>query len=223
MEFEVLEIYTIFMLMQQDVRLYIIEDDQLILESLRSLIDREDGFSFVGGSSNAEEGIEELMHLDVDVLLLDVSLPGMNGVEATLQIREIKPDLNIVILTVHEEAEIVISALRNGAVGYLLKGTAPTNLFSGIKEVLNGGAPISPSIARYLVETFRVDNIPILSERELEVLNKLSDGNNNSQIAKELFVSANTIKAHIKSIYRKMHVHTRAEAVKKGILKGLIK
>ncbi|GLR17555.1 response regulator [Portibacter lacus] len=209
--------------MEEDIRIYIIEDDEVIMESLQFLIKEELGFRLTGGSVNAEDAILALKYVHSDVLLLDVSLPGMNGIEAIPLIKELQPDLNILMLTVHEDSDTVFSALRNGAIGYLLKGTPPNNLFKGIRDVLQGGAPISPSIARSIVETFRVENIPVLSQREMEVLIKLSDGNNNSQIAKELFVSANTIKAHIKSIYKKLHVHTRAAAIRKAMRKGLIK
>lgn len=205
------------------IGIYIIEDDVTILESLKCIIENEKDFNYCGGANTAEDGIEALSHLRPDVLLLDITLPNMNGVDAIPLIRELQPDLNILMLTVHEDTDTVFSALRNGAVGYLLKGYSMQSIFSGIKEVVNGGAPISPSIARSIIDTFRVENIPVLSDREMQVLEHLGSGSNNSQIAKELFVSTNTIKAHVKSIYKKLHVHTRVEAVKTALRKGLIK
>lgn len=207
----------------EPIGIYIIEDDTTILESFKSIIETETGFKYSGGANTAEEGIEELNHIIPDVLLLDITLPKMSGLEAIPLIKKLQPDLNILMLTVHEDTDTVFSALRNGAVGYLLKGYSIQSIFSGIKEVINGGAPISPSIARSIINTFRVENIPVLSAREMQVLERLGNGSNNSQIAKELFVSTNTIKAHVKSIYKKMHVHTRVEAVKTALKKGLIK
>lgn len=205
------------------IGIFIIEDDPIILESLKSIIETEPEFKYCGGCNSAEEGIATLENIHPDVLLLDISLPGMNGLSAIPIINDLQPDLNILILTVHEDTDTVFSALRNGAVGYLLKGYSMQSVFNGIKEVINGGAPISPSIARSIIDTFRVENIPVLSTREMQVLQKLGNGSNNSQIAKELYVSTNTIKAHVKSIYKKLHVHTRVGAVKTALRKGLIK
>ena len=126
------------------------------------------------------------------------------------------------MLTVHEESQLVFSALRKGAVGYLVKGSTSKFLLQGIQEVFEGGAPMSPSIARQVIASFTPQTKSALTERELEVLQKLSNGTNNKQIAEDLFVSPNTIKAHIKNIYKKLHVNSRAEAVSKAIKKGWI-
>lgn len=205
------------------VKLYVVEDDPIILESYKYFIDANPRYSLCGFSTSAEEAFEAIQYVYPDILLLDIYLPGIDGVSAIPKLKAIRPDTNILMLTVNEDSDLVFKALKHGAVGYLLKGSSMQSVFSGIEEVLKGGAPISPSIARYIIDVFKVENIPVLSERELEVLNKLSDGSNNSQIAKELYVSTNTIKAHVKNIYKKLHVHSRAEAVKKGFLKGLIK
>ena len=126
------------------------------------------------------------------------------------------------MLTVHEESELVFSAIRSGAVGYLVKGSNSKFLLQGIREVFEGGAPMSPSIARQVLTSFTPQTKSELTERELEVLQKLSNGTNNRQIAEDLFVSTNTIKAHIKNIYKKLHVNSRAEAVSKALKKGWI-
>jgi len=205
------------------IGIYIIEDDTTILESLKCIIEAEKDFEYCGGSNTAEEGIAALKHIYPDVLLLDITLPKMSGLEAIPLIKDLQPDLNILILTVHEDTDTVFTALRDGAVGYLLKGFSMQSIFSGIKEVVTGGAPISPTIARSIIDTFRVENIPVLSKREMQVLEKLGNGSNNTQIAKELFVTTNTIKAHVKNIYKKLHVHSRVEAVRTALRKGLIK
>ena len=208
---------------KKPIGIYIIEDDITILESLKCIIEEEGDFYYCGSATSAEQGIEALKHIQLDVLLLDITLPKMNGLEAIPIIKEIQPDLNILILTVHDDNETVFTALRYGAVGYLLKGYSMEAIFSGIKEVVKGGAPISPSIARSIINTFRVEETPVLSKREMEVLQKLSNGSNNPQIAKELYVTTNTIKAHVKNIYKKLHVHSRVEAVRKAIRQGIIK
>lgn len=197
------------------------EDDTLILSSLKQLIQSSEGFKVVGSHTNAEDALKNLPIALPDVLLLDIDLPGMSGIEAIPKLKKILPELNIVMLTVHEESEQVFAALRQGAVGYLVKGNHSRFLLNGIREVYEGGAPMSPSIARLVIASFKPSKENILSERELEVLQKLSNGTNNSQIADELFVSTNTIKAHIKNIYKKLHVNSRAEAVKNAIKKGI--
>ncbi len=205
------------------IGIYIIEDDMTILESLKCIIEAEADFEYCGGSTTAEDGIAALKHIYPDVLLLDITLPKMSGLDAIPLIKDLQPDLNILILTVHEDSDTVFTALRDGAVGYLLKGFSMQSIFTGIKEVVKGGAPISPTIARSIIDTFRVENIPVLSNREMQVLEKLGNGSNNTQIAKELFVTTNTIKAHVKNIYKKLHVHSRVEAVRTALRKGLIK
>lgn len=205
----------------RNITVSIVEDDTLILSSLKQLIQSSEGFKVVGSHTNAEDALKNLPIALPDVLLLDIDLPGMSGIEAIPKLKKILPELNIVMLTVHEESEQVFAALRQGAVGYLVKGNHSRFLLNGIREVYEGGAPMSPSIARLVIASFKPSKENILSERELEVLQKLSNGTNNSQIADELFVSTNTIKAHIKNIYKKLHVNSRAEAVKNAIKKGI--
>ncbi len=200
----------------------IIEDDTLILNSLRQVLDAADGFRVTGAYLSAEMALEQLDIIRPDVLLLDIDLPGMSGIEALPHLKKIQPELNIVILTVHDESQVVFSALRMGAVGYLIKGSNSKFLINGIREVYEGGAPMSPSIARQVIASFIPSQQSSLSERELEVLQKLSNGTNNKQIAEDLFVSPNTVKAHIKNIYKKLHVNSRAEAVSKAMKKGWI-
>lgn len=204
------------------IKICIVEDDALILKSLQQVLNRAEGFNVTGTFFSAEAALENFKDHHPDVLLLDIDLPGINGIEAIPKLKKILPDLNIVMLTVHEESELVFSALRQGAVGYLVKGSNSRFLLEGIKEVYEGGAPMSPSIARQVIASFRPQKDSVLSERESEVLQKLSNGTNNKQIAEDLFVSVNTIKAHIKNIYKKLHVNSRAEAVSKAIKKGWI-
>lgn len=210
------------MTLNHSIKICIVEDDALILKSLQQVLNNAEGFSVTGTFFSAEAALENLKEHHPDVVLLDIDLPGISGIDAIPKIKKLQPELNIVMLTVHDEAELVFSALRQGAVGYLVKGSNSKYLLEGIREVYNGGAPMSPSIARQVIASFRPEKHSVLSERETEVLQKLSNGTNNKQIADDLFVSTNTIKAHIKNIYKKLHVHSRAEAVSKGIKKGLI-
>ncbi|MCB0466532.1 MAG: response regulator transcription factor [Aequorivita sp.] len=205
-----------------NISLSIVEDDTLILSSLKQIIQTSEGFNVVSCHTNAEEALMKLLTERPDVLLLDIDLPGISGIEAIPKLKKLQPELNIVMLTVHEGSDKVFSALRQGAVGYLVKGNHSKFLLNGIREVYEGGAPMSPSIARLVIASFKPSKKNILSERELEVLQKLSNGTNNKQIAEDLFVSTNTIKAHIKNIYNKLHVNSRAGAVSKAMRKGWI-
>jgi len=205
-----------------NIKICIVEDDALILKSLQQVLNNAEGFSVTGTFFSAEAALENFKEHHPDVLLLDIDLPGINGIDAIPKLKKLQPELNIVMLTVHDESQLVFSALRKGAVGYLVKGSHSQLLLQGIREVHEGGAPMSPSIARQVIASFVPKKESILSDRELEVLQKLSNGTNNKQIAEDLFVSTNTIKAHIKNIYKKLHVNSRAEAVSKGIKKGWI-
>lgn len=206
----------------ENIHVYIVEDDALIRSSLQQIINNSDGFTVSGSFTTAEEAIDALAVDEPDVLLLDIDLPGISGIEAIPILTKLRPELNIVMLTVHEESHTVFTSLEKGAVGYLIKSNNPGLILDGIREVYSGGAPMSPSIARQIINSFKPQTGNHLSERETEVLQKLCSGANNKKIAEDLFVSANTIKAHIKSIYRKLHVHSRAEAVSKAIKKRLI-
>jgi len=207
---------------QPHIYVSIIEDDTLILTSLTQLIDNAAGFKVVSSFKTADEALKAFPKPLPDVLLLDIDLPGTSGVEALPQLNKLLPKTNILMLTVNESSDLVFQSLQNGAVGYLLKGNAPSKLLESIREVFNGGSPMSPSIARKVIGSFQNQDPYKLSEREKQVLQKLCNGSNNSKIAEELFVSVNTVKAHIKNIYEKMHVHTRAEVVSKAIKNKMV-
>ncbi|MEZ4858700.1 MAG: response regulator transcription factor [Flavobacteriaceae bacterium] len=210
------------MTLQTQIHVFIVEDDNLIRSSLHQLIDASQGFKVAGSFITAEEALIAMDEITPDVLLLDIDLPGISGINAIPLFVKKQPELNIVMLTVHEESYSVFTSLEKGAVGYLLKTNNPSLILEGISEVYNGGAPMSPSIARQIISSFKPDVNNQLSEREMEVLQKLCSGANNKKIAEDLFVSTNTIKAHIKNIYKKLHVNSRAEAVSKAIKKRLL-
>ncbi|MEM6724018.1 MAG: response regulator transcription factor [Bacteroidota bacterium] len=202
------------------IQVGIVEDDRLILQTLKQLLNLQPDLHVVQTHDSVEGLLEQDFNLDV--LLLDIDLPGMSGIEAIPHFLEKQPKLNILMLTVHEETQLVFEALKTGAVGYLLKSSKSERIAQNVREVFEGGAPMSPTIARKVIGSFRPVQETILTERETEVLQRLAKGANNKQIAEDLFVSRNTVKAHVKNIYHKLQVHSRAEAVSKALKKRII-
>lgn len=207
----------------------IIEDNTNIREGLAALINGTNGYECVGSYGNCEDFLSDLNSIVVDVALMDIGLPGMNGIEGVNKAKEIIPKLDILMLTVYKESNVVFEALCAGACGYLVKNTPPTRLLEAIKEVTEGGSPMSSQIARQVITVFQKENTnklnpkdETLSEREKEVVNRLAEGDNYQQIADTLFLSVDTVRHHIRNIYKKLHVHSQSEAVAKAIRKGLI-
>ncbi|NJD22962.1 MAG: response regulator transcription factor [Melioribacter sp.] len=211
------------------IKVAIIEDNNTIREGLAALINGTVGYSCVGSFDDCESFLSKLDRMDVDVVLMDIGLPGMSGIDGITKAKKIKPDLNILMLTVYEDSQSVFKALCAGACGFLVKKTPPSRLLEAIKDASEGGAPMSSLIARQVINVFRQTQGKIseeketdLSTREIEVLTSLSDGNNYQEIADRLFISVDTVRHHIRNIYRKLHVHSQSEAVAKAIRKGLI-
>jgi DNA-binding NarL/FixJ family response regulator len=154
-----------------------------------------------------------------DVVIMDIHLPGINGIECTRTLCAKYPRVQVLICTVHEDDELIFEALRAGAAGYLLKRSSIEDLLEAIRQVLAGGSPMSPAIARRVVSSFRPrknDGLNALTDREQEVLDLMSTGMSAREIGDKLFVSANTVRTHIRHIYEKLQVQTRVEAVRKG-------
>ncbi len=207
----------------------IVEDNDIIREGFSMLINGTEGYSCIGTYSNCEDFLDELDDKPVDVVLMDIGLPGMNGIEGLKKAKEKRSDIDILMLTIYEDSNMVFEALCAGACGYLVKKTPPSKLLDAIKEVYNGGSPMSSQIARKVIGVFQQNkNFAFgnekfgLSGRELEVLSLLSTGNNYQDIADKLFISVDTVRHHIRNIYKKLHVHSQSEAVAKAIRKGLI-
>ena len=207
----------------------IVEDNNTIREGLAALINGTNGYKCVGSYYDCETFLVELENIEPDVVLMDIALPGISGIEGIKKATDIKPKLAVVMLTIYEDSENVFDALCAGACGYLVKKTPPTRLLEAIKEVNEGGSPMSSRIARQVINAFKNEIIISkedsgynVSSREKEVLNLLSMGNNYKEIAEELFISVDTVRHHIRNIYRKLHVHSRSEAVAKAIRKKLI-
>ena len=211
------------------INVAIVEDNNTIREGLAALINGTEGYDCIGSFVDCESFLLNLKTLKVDVVLMDIALPGMNGIEGVKKAIVIKPDLDILMLTIYEESEVVFDALCAGACGYLVKKTPPSRLLEAIKEVNEGGSPMSSRIARQVIGAFKesksISNDSdefTLSNREKEVLNRLADGNNYQEIAEQLLISVDTVRHHIKNIYKKLHVHTQSEAVAKAIRKKII-
>ena len=192
----------------------LIEDDKTIREGYSFLINSLEDYKVVGQFNCFEEAESQLTALSPDVILLDVELPGINGIEAVPQIKKILPSCHILMLTVFENEDAIFKALTNGASGYLSKNSPSAKIADAIKEVMDGGGPMSAVIAKMVIKSFQRNTDSPLSKRETEVLEGIANGKSRSKIAKDLFVDLETIKSHIKNIYHKLNVNSREEALK---------
>jgi DNA-binding NarL/FixJ family response regulator len=211
------------------IRVAIVEDNNTIREGLAALIKGTEDYECTSAFADCESFLDEMKPDYCDVVLMDIRLPGINGIEGVKRAKKIDPNLNILMLTIYEESTVVFEALCAGACGYLVKKTPPTRLLEAVKDAYNGGSPMSSHIARQVITLFQQNSDIIqeseefdLSEREKEVLNHLAEGNNYQEIANSLFISVDTVRHHIRNVYKKLHVHSQSEAVAKAIRKGLI-
>lgn len=197
-----------------DIRVSIIEDDETIRDGFSYLISHTPGFKVVSSYGSFELAAKKIAADAPDVLLLDVELPGTNGIDAIPKFKKIIPDLHILILTVYEQDTLIFRALGNGAAGYLTKNTAPEQIMRAISEVMEGGGPMSAHVARMVIKSFQRAEESPLTRRETEVLEQISTGKSRKRIADELFIDLETVKSHIKNIYHKLNVHSKADAIK---------
>ncbi len=211
------------------INVAIVEDNKTIREGLAALISGTPGYECVGSFPDCEKFLSNISKSNIDVVLMDIGLPGMNGIEGVKRARKINPSLNILMLTVYDESNVVFEALCAGACGYLVKKTPPTRLLEAIKDIYEGGSPMSSNIARQIISVFHQNKNTNgngvdyeLTAREKEVLNHLADGYNYQEIADKIFISVDTVRHHIRNIYKKLHVHSQSEAVAKAIRKGII-
>lgn len=209
------------------VRVAIIEDERELREGLQSLINYTPEFSCTHSFGSMETALSKINPQETDLVLTDIGLPRMNGIDGTRMLREKYPDLPIVVLTVHEENEKIFQALCAGANGYLLKNTPPARIIEALTEVLNGGAPMSPDVARRVVTLFRKFAPPEVSDykltdQEKQILKMLVDGHHYKTAAHELGISIHTVSFHLRNIYTKLHVHSKTEAVAKALRENLV-
>ncbi|GAA4805484.1 response regulator transcription factor [Litoribaculum gwangyangense] len=204
-------------------KVVIIEDNIPLSEGFAEVINTTENFKVVNVYHNCEDAIENLKYDNPDIFLVDIDLPGINGVEGTKQIKKIMPNCSIIMVTVYENSSMVFDALCAGAMGYLTKNVSPEDIVESLNEVVNGGAPMSIKIAKMVVSSFQKQPSKIeLSQREKEVLTLLSEGNSYDGIADKLFISKNTIKFHLKNIYIKLQVNSNIEAVQKANKENLL-
>jgi len=210
------------------IRVGIIEDQKQTREGLAALVGGTAGFRTVGVWSSMEDALARLDHEPPDVVLADIQLPGMNGIEGVRLLKRRAPVIQILMLTVYGDNDSVFEAICAGACGYLLKDTPPTRLLEAIREASMGGAPMSPGIARKVVTMFQSVVQPKredagLTARELEVLQLLAGGHSYKTAADVISVSVDTIRFHIRNIYAKLHVNSKSDAVLKALRAGLVK
>jgi DNA-binding NarL/FixJ family response regulator len=179
-------------------------------------------FECLESFEDAETALKWLDNEIPDVVLMDIGLPGMSGIEAIKKIKQKYPSLDVLVLSIHENDEYVFDALCAGATGYFTKDISPNKILDGIKEVYEGGAPMSSQIARMVIGSFKIKPSPELTKRETEVLTDLCDGSSYKMIADNLFISEETVRKHIKNIYKKLEVHSKSEAVAKAIRERLV-
>lgn len=197
-----------------DIRVSIIEDDETIREGYSFLIGNTAGYKVVSSYPSYEEAAKKIATDDPDVILLDVELPGISGIDAIPKLKKLLPETYILILTVYEQDILIFRALGNGASGYLTKNTPPEKIISAIHEVMEGGGPMSAHIARMVIDSFKRNESSPLTRRETEILEQISTGKSRKRIAQELFIDLETVKSHIKNIYQKLNVHSKADAIK---------
>jgi len=198
----------------------IVEDSRTIRESLRRLLNDAPGIRCDCAVDSAEEAIARMPERKPDVILMDIHLPNMSGIECTARIKRLLPQVQIIMLTVYEDNDRIFKALQAGACGYLLKRTPPDQLIQAVRDVRQGGAPMTSEIARRVVEAFQrppavAASSVELTRRESEVLDLVTRGYGNKEIASQLNISLETVRHHLKQTYEKLHVHSRTEAAMK--------
>jgi DNA-binding NarL/FixJ family response regulator len=210
-----------------NIRVAIFDDNKNLLDSLFQLINGSHGMECVGAFPNCNELIDDIKNSNPDVVLMDIEMPGITGIEAVRMVKEKFPKVRILMETIFEDDDKVFASICNGAEGYILKNTPPSLILESIREVHEGGAPMTPSIASKVLKMFRSHSSPVKNEsfnlttREKEILSCLVDGMSYKLIADKCFISVDTVGGHIRNIYEKLQVHSKSEAVAKAI-KGKI-
>ena len=207
------------------ITIVIVEDLDEVRDGLKNFLALSTEFRILDTFKTAEEAVYDIPRLKPDIVIMDISLPGMNGIECIRQVKDRSPSTQFMMFTVYENDEKVFEALKAGASGYLLKNTGLLHMSEALKELYIGGSPMSANIARKLVSVFRdnakdVDELETLSSRENEILKLLAKGLLYKEIADQLGISTNTVRQHIHKIYEKLHVQNRTEAINKALGKG---
>lgn len=213
-----------------DIRVAIFEDNKLVRDALEAILNGTPGYTCCGVFADGNSWERNIRSSQPDVVLMDIEMPGLNGIEVTRHMNERFPEIKTLIQTVFNDSEKIFHALCAGASGYILKNDPPHKYLDAINEVYNGGAQISPAVAKKMFGFFSNKNVVLvspenidyqLSEREKEILQLMIVGNNYKTIAEKSFISYETVRTHVKHIYKKLHVASRSEAIQKAIHQGL--
>jgi DNA-binding NarL/FixJ family response regulator len=211
------------------LKLLIVDDDPMMRLGLTAALGNRDGFEILGEATDGRQGIEQAATLQPDVVLMDVGMPGMDGIEATQAIKAATPDLRVVVLTSHTNETEIIAALSSGADAYCIKGTDAEALANAIRVAASGAAYLDPQIAQKVIQNLapsrprvKQDNEGLLSNRELEVLGLIVEGFSNTEIGQKLYLSPNTVKTYVKGIMNKLVVSDRVQAAVEAVRRGLV-
>lgn len=213
-----------------DIRVAIFEDNKLVRDALEAILNGTPGYSCCGVFADGNSWQRNIKSSQPDVVLMDIEMPGLNGIEVSQHLSKEFPEIKILIQTVFNDSEKIFKALCVGASGYILKNDPPHKYLEAINDVYNGGAPISSAVAKKMFGFFSNKNVVLvspenidyqLSEREKEILQLMIAGNNYKTIAEKSFISYETVRTHVKHIYKKLHVASRSEAIQKAIHQGL--
>lgn len=217
----------------KNVSVAIVEDDAAVRDGWVRVLERLPGYRIAGEFGSGEEALEKLTTAPPDFVLMDINLPGISGIECTRELKRRQPNVQVLMLTMFGDRDRIFDALRAGASGYLLKRTTPTALKAALEEAFAGGAPMSPYVARQVVQYFQTSEKPSanaerapgvdrLSPKESDILKLLSEGCQYKEIADKLDIRMDTVRTHIRRIYHKLHVHTRTDAVVKYLASGKV-
>lgn len=204
--------------MDKEIKVSIVEDNIIYRDGVELILNSTSGYSCTKSFGDCETAVEAIAELSPDVLLMDIELPGMSGIEGVRKIKKILPELDIVMLTDHGKEDYIFEALKAGASGYMIKTIQPVQLMENIKIVHEGGSVMSPKIAKMVTDYFRRmgETKSPLTERETEILGLAGDYKNNKEMAEVLFISIDTVRTHFKNIYEKLEVHSKVEAYSKA-------
>jgi len=210
------------------IRILIFENNEAYRRSLEMYFEEFPGLRIVGGYADGLDAAERVEKGNPDLVLMDIDMPGRNGIDATIEIKSSHPDVQVLILTVFDDNSRVFDAIKAGADGYLLKSTNPHDILQAIRDTLEGGAPMTPVVARKVLQLFagnkkeKKEEISLLTEKEKEVLRQLVEGDSYKMIGDRLSISVDTVRFHIRNIYAKLHVNSATEAVATAIRKRLV-
>lgn len=216
-------------MVMEKIRILLAEDHVVVRQGTRQLLEREPDFEVVGEAGDGVQAVEAAVHQKPDVIIMDIAMPNMNGIEATKQIKKLFPSMAILILTSYDYDEYILSLLEAGAAGYLLKSVSGDDLVSAVRAVHNGEPVLHPVVIRKMMTSLRPQAAAkpaltrpadLLSEREMEVLRLVSIGMSNKEIGEALFISIRTVQAHLRSIFNRLGVGSRSEAILHCLKKG---